>query len=241
VSFYTSLHYYRPGPAPVLSGPDLAAFVRGFDALDLATDAETVGFGVRFGQAIDQDENPAARAEPIMPGGGISVARRPEYDAQESGLRSLSRLAGELEWLDGPIYRARLDLGRVAAPVSARTKRWPSEDNDIPLTLTYWALEVGPILSRDLVHEDGFLVGWIALKMHGHGYLYPWGLRDLVDRAEGAPGIGPLMALCRETWPVEPEEPPAEAVRAREQMGGLWPYDRSDLPMDWCWGVSESG
>jgi hypothetical protein len=77
--------------------------------------------------------------------------------------------------------------------------------------------------------------------MHGHGYLYPWGLRDLVDRAEGAPGVGPLMALCREAWPVEPEEPPAGAVRARELMGHLWPYDRLDLRRDWYWGVSESG
>jgi hypothetical protein len=60
LSFYSSLYFYRPGPAPVLSGPDLAAFVRGFAALDLATDADTVGLGVKFGQAIDQDEAPAA-------------------------------------------------------------------------------------------------------------------------------------------------------------------------------------
>lgn len=112
--------------------------------------------------------------------------------------------------------------------------------NDVALALDdHGGLRVGPILSHALDGEDAFMVGWIAVVMHGHGYLYPWRLRGLVDRAESAPGIRRPMDLCRETWPVGPGQPRRGVARARKSMGELWPGPRTDLPWDWYWGPAE--
>jgi hypothetical protein len=232
MSFYTSLFFYRPGAPPTLSGADLAAFVANFASLGLAGGTGPIGYRVKFGRAIDQDERPTHWDEPVTPDGIVSVARRTEFDVEEADLLSLARLTGNLAKLDGLIYRADLDLGYVADPIYSRTERSPSEENDAALELSHWGLQVGPILSHALGGDAVYMVGWIAVAMHGHGYLYPWGLRELVDRVEAAPGVVTLMALCREAWPVGPEKPPRGAVRARKKMGELWPYVRADLPGD---------
>lgn len=239
MSFYTSLFYYRPGTPPTSTGADLAGFVASFASLGLADEDGPIGYRVKLGRAIDQDERPTDWDESMTSDGVISVARRIEFDAEETDLLTLAQLAESLARLDGSIYRADLDLGHVVQPVLSRTKRSPSEENDVALTLTHWGLQIGPILSHALGGEGAYMVGWIAVTMHGYGYLYPWGLRELVDRVEASPGIRGLMDLCREAWPIGPEKPPRGVVSARKKMGELWPYARADLSWDWYWGLAE--
>jgi hypothetical protein len=241
MSFYTSFFYYRPDTPPLMTGADLSGFVSEFAALGLASGEGSIGYRVKFGRSIDQDEQPSAWDEPIMPGGVISVPCEIEYDAEGSDLPDLARLAGDLAPLDRPIYRATIDLGGVADAVYSRTERGPSEENDISLSLDSWNLRVGPIMSHSLGVVDTYMVGWIAIAMHGYGYLFPWSFRDLIDRAESAPGIRDLMSLCRRTWPVEPTKPRRNVVKARKTMGELWPYPDARLPWDWYWGLAESG
>lgn len=239
MSFYTSLHFYRPGPPPILTGAQLAAFVARFASLGIATEGDSIGLRVKFGRAIDQDDRPTDWDEPLTPDGILSIARRIAYDAESADLPSLARLADALARLGGPIYRAGLDLGGVAEPVLSRVSREPSEENTVSLSLCRWALEAGPILSHALGGEAAYSVGWLSVAMHGPGYLYPWDFRGLLDRVESAPGVHHLMDLCRRTWPVRGDPPPRRVIRARRRMGELWPYDRLDLPSDWSWGLAE--
>lgn len=239
MSFDTSLRFYRPGTPPTLTGADLARFVEGFAALGVALEEGAIGLRVKLGRAIDQDERPTLWEEPVTPGGGISVTRRAAFDAEASDLPSFGRLAADLARLGGPIYRAELDLGRAVEAVRSRTRREPSEENEVALSLGRLGLQVGPILSHALGDEATYMVGWIAFQMHGHGYLYPWTFRELVDRVEAAPEVRALMDVCRATWPVAPEQPPRGVVAARKRMGELWPYTRADLPGDWYWGLAE--
>ncbi len=239
MSFYTSFSFYMPNTPPTLTGTDLAGFVTSFASLGLADEEGPIGYRVKLGRAIDQDERPTHWDEPITPDGVISVARRIEFDAEATDLLTHAQLAASLAELDGSIYRANLDLGYVAEPVLSRTMRNPSEENDVALRLDHWGLQIGPIMSHALGREGTYMVGWIAVAMHGYGYLYPWRLHELVDRVEASPGIRGLMDLCRKAWPIDPEKPPRGVVRARKKMGELWPYPRADIPWDWYWGLEE--
>ena len=109
------------------------------------------------------------------------------------------------------------------------------------LNLDSWSLEIGPITSHDLGGEVVYMVGWIAVGMHGYGYLYPWTLCDLIERAEACAPVHALMDLCRRTWPVAAKKPPRQVIKARQKMGELWPYPDTDRCWDWCWGLRESG
>lgn len=239
MSVYTSLHFYRPGPPPILMGADLARFVAGFASLGIDREDGPLGLRIKFGRAIDQDERPTDSDEPIMDGGTLAVAHRIAFDAEADDLPTFARLAEEMAKLGGPIYRADLDLGRVAEPVRSLARREPSAENEVTLSLGHWGLQIGPVMSYSLDSDAEFLVGWIAVTLHGHGYLHPWGFPDLIDRVESAPGIRELMNLCRRTWPVEPHKPPRSVAKLRKSMRGLWPYPRIDLPGDWYWGLAE--
>jgi hypothetical protein len=46
--------------------------------------------------------------------------------------------------------------------------------------------------------------------------------------------------LCRTYGPIEDRIPDARRIEGRRIMGDLWPY-ASDAPVDWAWGLHESG
>ncbi len=239
MSFYTTLSFYHSTTPPKLTGADLAAFVSMFGSLGLSKPGEgTVSYGIKFGQSIDQDDEPISVDDP--PINGISVVNFPTYDA-EGQLESLAELAEALKSIDGTIYRASLSLGLVSDSIFDAVCRQPSEENDIPLQINHWGLEIGPILSYSLGSDEIYMVGLIAVNLNGYGYLYPWTFRELIDRVEAVSPIAGLMEGCRRLWPIAPREPEPEVIEARQRMGELWPYPRADLPWDWFWALGESG
>jgi hypothetical protein len=245
MSFYTTLSFYRPTKPPKLKGGDLAEFVTMFASLGLTKEEGIIGYGIKFGRSIDQDEKPISSEGPSV--NGISVISRIRYDA-EGDFKSLAELAEALKEIDGTIYRASVSLGLVTDSIFESLRRLPSEANDLPLTLDSWSLEIGPTLSYSMGSDDVFLVSLIAINLSGHGYLYPWTFRELIDRAEAIEPIAGLMEGCRRlwpiveskrTWPIDRSQPGRRVVKTRERMGKLWPYSRTDLPWDWFWGLGE--
>lgn len=227
MSFYSKLSFYSPNAPLILTGTDLAAFVSAFASLGLADKDKQglIGYHVKFGRAIDQDEQPTDEDEPIL------------FDIEKGRLPSIDHLANELAGLNGSICRSHLMLGHIDGDISDQVKRRPSKENNSGLVLDVWNLEIGPIESYKIDTDDPFRVGWVAVGMSGYGYLYPWSFRGLIDRAEAITPIRKLMDLCRRTWPVAPEEPSLRVIQMRKEMGDLWPYPDIDRPLDWYWGL----
>ena len=132
-------------------------------------------------------------------------------------------------------------MDRLLIRYATGFKRVNSPDNETDLTLDSWSLEMGPIESYDLSSAHRFLVGWISVNLSGYGYLYPWTLTELRARAEALPEVEHVAELCRSMWPVPAESPGLRRKWGRRQMGELWPYPETNLPMDWYWGLHETG
>jgi hypothetical protein len=245
MSFYTTLSFYRPTAPPQIIGADLAGFVSAFAALGAADGTSArLSYEIRFGRSVDQDDKPTDWDEPVLEGpsgGGIYINRTVDFDA-EGTVSSFIDLAGALTTLGRrPIYRANLMLGQVVPSVYDGLSREPSEENEMGLSLDSWSMKVGPILSYNLATEEPYHVGWVAVQVSGHGYLYPWAFRNLIDRAEALTPIREMTKLCRRKWPVPDDRPPRRVVKSRKATGNLWPYPRADQPWDWFWGLQESG
>ncbi|WP_165068796.1 hypothetical protein [Paludisphaera rhizosphaerae] len=254
MSFQTSLLLYRPQPPRDLTAAKLAGFVREFAALGLS-EPDFLSFKIKFGKSVAQDSRPTAWDEPV-PGtrGCISTWREIEYDAEDSGIPDLARLADALDALPAkPIYRAWVSLGDPTRPVYEALWREPSEENDQQLGFNLgWSLTAGPIECCEIASDGPFQIGWLAVSLSGQGYPYPWTYRDLIARAEAVPGVPALLDLCRRAWPLDPprfpllhlrdsSRAPRHIVQLRKSMGDLWPYDDLGEPWDWCWGISVSG
>ncbi|WP_337176646.1 hypothetical protein [Paludisphaera sp.] len=233
MSCRTRLLYYRPEAPKRLTPASLAAFAREFAALKASKPGFSIGFRVKFGESIDQDDRPTQWDDPES-----WAVREIEYDAEGDRFPDLARMAKALDGLpDLPIYRATLLLGDLARPMYEALRREPSEENEAQLGFNYgWSLEAGPIECYD---PTGSLhVGWLALSLAGQGDPYPWTYRELIARAEHAPGYASVLALCRRAWPVDgPPKPGREVVEGRKLMGDLWPYDDLHRPLDWSWGI----
>lgn len=119
--------------------------------------------------------------------------------------------------------------------------RPPSSENEVPLGLCWLDLELGPIDTFKLSSSRSWVVGWISVSLSGNGYLYPWKLKELVQRAEGSAKLQGLLQVCRRTWPVKAERPGLLTLLRRARMKDLWPYDTLSRRWDWYWGLAESG
>jgi hypothetical protein len=159
---------------------------------------------LKFGKAIDQDRFPTTWTQPITE--IIGTAEGIDWDVS-ADLASSDALVEELKKHPQPIYRAFLSLGSVVDEISVTLTRHPSPENEIPLGLYSLDLELGPIDTFKLSSSRPRVVGWISVAISGNGYLYPWKLRDLVQRAEGSAKLQELMQVCRRTWPVKAERP----------------------------------
>ncbi|MBM4031371.1 MAG: hypothetical protein FJ291_06240 [Planctomycetes bacterium] len=238
MSFFTSLKLYRPTPPPVIVGRDLAAFVRAFQTLGAARPEGMFDLEVKFGKSIDQDDKPTTYEVTVDK--SVSEVHAIEWDVKET-LSSANEVVDALGRLHGRVYRAGVPLGTVSEPVRQALNRVNSQENEIDLALDTWTLGIGPVSVGSLSADQVAVVGWIDVSLSGYGYLYPWTLCGLIERAEALPQVQRLMALCRDTWPVKPAVPPRRIQRARKAIGELWPYPRFDTPWDWYWSVSESG
>jgi len=239
MAFFTSLFCYRPTAPPLVTGLDLAAFVRAFHDLHLTkAPYSPLTCQLKFGRSIDQDENASSWLKWLLPP-VISTTEEIAWDVSDPAL-SLPQLAERLTNHTQPIYRCYLDLGPAAGEIIGNLARVHSPENEIDLCLDEWSLEFGPIDTCQLGGDVAFRVGWIKVGIAGNGYLYPWSFRDLVERAERVAGMCELLNLCKRLWPVESKPPTRKQVKGRKRMGELWPYPRLDLPLDWYWGLQET-
>jgi hypothetical protein len=141
---------------------------------------------------------------------------------------------------DPTIYRASISLGMPTDAVLEPITRKDSPENDHNYEPDMLSIEIGPIEIFDLKSEAPALCGWIGLSLSGYGYLFPWTFRDVVERLEATAEIGKLTQLCRSHWPVPTEKPDRAILKARRQLGTVWPYE-ADKPWDWYRGMQESG
>ncbi len=237
MSSYTSLDFYRPTAPPIITGEQLARFVRAFAKLGVSTDGYPMTIELKFGKAIDQDEKPSLEYEQVYK--TIWAPKESDLDLEEER-RSLKSVSSVLSGKKKTIYRAFIGLGAATKEIFDHLARIKSPENETDLTLDSWSLQIDPIMSSSLGSDDQFFVGWISVGISGYGYLYPWTPADLVRRAESHPGIRKVKMLCQKTWPVESGEPNQQVKKLRKRMGALWPYDRVDIQWDWYWGIEET-
>lgn len=233
MGFCSSLLLYRPTPPPVITGRALATFMQRFLDIELTdTTRSRSTLNLKFGNAIDQDAEPSWWIAPTA-SEYIGTIVDIDWDIEQHALPIMESLE-IISQFDTPIYRGYIGLGAAVDEKVNSLRRQRSPENNEDFMPDSWAIEIGPVESG----RDGeFVVGWIALGLSGNGYLFPWTLRELVNRAEGVQEIEQLMRLCRDVWPVEPEAVGLDVQSKREQMGPYWPYDELDRHWDWYWGL----
>lgn len=251
MSFYTTLHLYRPSPPPIVTGPALAEFLRRLAATGIAESLSGDILSVKFGRAIDRDMKGTFIEEPVPGVLRMFSVHSIEMDIEHSNITFDDALC-LLSNHDRPIYRASVHFGTARPEIIAALQTQRPDDESVNLCLWDCTFHLGPVTIGSMSSEESFMVGWMTLSFSGNGYLFPWEPRDLTDRAAALPELQPAVQLCREVWPVDPENPggtfgklvPAlrrRTISARRRMGDLWPHRELDRPWDWFWGVAESG
>ncbi len=233
MGFYSTLIFYRPASLELVTGQILANFIEKFFALGLSRYSGRQGvLQIKFGKFVDQDMRPSSWIAPTNTP-RVGIIKEIDWDIDQYN-EPLIELPKKLYPLQQPIYRAYMSLGGAMQDELAILHRTGSPQNDEDYVPDSWSLQIGPIETG----KDGdFTVGWIAVGLGGNGYLFPWTLPELVERAETIAGIQSLMKLCRETWSVDASTPSASIRSGRIELGNYWPYETFDLPMDWYWGL----
>jgi hypothetical protein len=221
-----------------MTGDDLGRFIAELRAADVLTGGGFQYLHIKFGDAIDQDENDASWSEEIAP--RISVMREIEWDLEINKPAGLAEMIAAVTSDSRRIYRGMVSLGTATNAVLEPITRTGSPENKIDFNPYDLSVEIGPVEIHTL-ESDKALVGWIGVSFHGYGYLYPWTLRDVVDRIDRSPEIQRMMQVCRSFWPVPERALDPRIVELRKEVKPLWPYDRYDKPWDWYWGVRETG
>jgi hypothetical protein len=204
MSFYSTLHYARRGPAPDITGHTLAAFVHHFASLGI-TDDHFLSAKVRCGGPIDfsgEDGLHEAVVHPDTP--TIATFRQLPCEIDERRIPSHAALADLVAEL-GPrtIYRAHVGLGSAPDELTRRVGR-PFPQNEASFRPDSWSLEIGPIHAYSLDDEDeddAPPVGWIALCLSGSGYFWPRTADDLRREIEAEPAAQAAMRCCARHWP----------------------------------------
>jgi hypothetical protein len=234
MSFYTSIKYYRPGRPPQVTCDQFARFVSALcDTRAFGTDASDLrSLMVRLGDRIKRDRL-----------GILSDSQKCPCDIElEYAPRELQEIIDCLAGDDRSIYRAWVSLGEPINEVTNPIRHSGHPENEEGFCPDALSVGIGPVELAHLDSHRGWLVGWISLDISSQGYLFPWTFREVVEKLEAIPAVQRLMKVCRELWPVPPDPPPPELVEQRRQNADyLWPYDDLEKPMDWYWGLHESG
>jgi len=238
MSFFTTIHFYRPGPALVISTAQLADFMERVAETGITT-CEPSSLHLKYGKCIDKDMKPSYWWEPVNETGVISFGRSVRWNIDRYDLDFQSSLS-ILRNHDKSVYRALIDVGALADHIIAALSRDPGPENERGLYPDSLSIELGPTTISDPNEEPEYLVGWMSINLSGNGYLFPWTHRDLIIRLNACHEVQRLMSLCRETWPVEPLIPSPDVIALRKEMGELWGGDDYDAPADWRWGIQES-
>lgn len=239
MSFFTSLRYYRPCSPPEVTADDLSRLVALLQDSEMLTDAGVRSLSVKFGDSIDQDDVGIVWEEEIAP--GIAVVRGPDWDLELTGNPTVSEIIQSLASDSRHVCRASISLGSPVEAILRTITREPTAQNQIAYRPDGLSINIGPIECFDLGSEQPVQMGWISLDLSGYGYLYPWTLREVVERLKRSRETRRLTEICRSFWPVPPELPEPRIAELRQEFSDLWPYDRFDEPWDWFWGVQETG
>lgn len=238
MSITSSIDYYRPGPAPHMPAADLARFLECFAASGVLKESAICHVAkVKFGDAIDQDDEPSTWNEPTA-NECVFTSAEIEWDLEWRGA-GLAEFAALLRERSGDIYRAHINLGQAKKAISDALIR-ESVEHGSSLGLWDWNLHIGPISRFSHESETEYEVGWIEVTLWGYGSMFPWKPRELIDCALAFPEVASVLDLCRETWPVQAEAPNEEWQSMRRDLGDYWPYPSVDIPIDWCWGATYS-
>lgn len=239
MSFFTSLTFYRPTSPPAVTAADFSRFIAQIhDGVALTTSGLEM-LRVKFGDAIDQDDEGTLWGEELTP--AISIMHDIEWDVDLSDDSTIQEIIEALVSDSRRIYRARVTLGMPEDDVLRPITRENSPENEIGFYPDTLSIEIGPIRCFSLGSERSFHVGWIGLTISGGGYLFPWTFRDVFDRLQGSKQIQQLTNVCRSFWPVAKKPPEHRIIQLRKKLNELWPYARFDEPWDWYWGLRESG
>jgi len=214
----------------------LAGFIRKFVDCNVSNIEWPQTAKVKFGERIDQDEDPASWYEPVTD--LVSEVQEIDWDVT-FGYRTMDEITDRLD-SSNHVYRACIELGSLKPEIRESLQRVNSPENNQDLVPESWFLEIEPTAVANLESEL-FYLGWMSINLWGYGYLYPWRFVDLVKRAERNEQLQRVTDLCRSYWPVTSAGPDERHISARRQMGELWPYDELDRHLDWYWGLKESG
>jgi len=193
---------------------------------------------VKFGEAIDRDDRPTNWEKPAEESGVVWTTCEIDWDIRESA-REIGPILQSLRSVDESIYRASIALGNASDAACRDVHRESCPADDRAPTLDSWSLALGPVDVCSLRRDRAAPVGWMELSLHGYGYLYPWTFRDLVERARESKEIAEAVAACSSLWPVSAAAPTKIERAARASLEELWPYDGTDIPLDWHWGLQE--
>jgi hypothetical protein len=238
MSFFTTLKYYRPRKPPLVAGDDLAVVVARLAATGKLTGSGTYGVKIKFGEAIDADDKGTIWYESVLP--NLMRVGEIEWDLNPGTLRSIDEVIGALKGNTSPVYRAHVFMGTPTADVLEPITREDSPENNIHFLPSDFSLELGPVSAGLLSTEDTVQVGWMSLNLGGSGYLYPWSLSEVLERASSSAAIKALTDVVQAMWPVPSVAPEKEIVEIRRQLPDIWPYE-AERAWDWYWGVHESG
>ena len=108
MSFFTTLHFYRPRKPPRVTGESLAEFMLAFNALGVSNVPLPVQLRLKFGKAIDKDDKPSSWLEHL--GMGIHETNEIKWDLNAK-CASLLEVADALGRHKKAIYRAYVELG----------------------------------------------------------------------------------------------------------------------------------
>lgn len=232
MSFWSELKYVRTGPPPEIHTVDIADFLNQLAEIEFLDNDCSPSLSVKYGSL------PELAAELQEKQSTYDDLWEIEWD-DESKFSTIKQLTKELKKKKKAIRQCHIGLGLVTDSIFEATKRDPCEENEVALCLDNVSFSVGPSLCRNL-ESDPFNAGWIDIKMSGNGYYFPWPYREAISRADAHPEVVKMKALCRSTWPVQPNPISKKQIALRREMGELWVHESLDLPDDWYWFASES-
>jgi hypothetical protein len=240
MSFWSSYLLVQSAPPPVVTGRQIAAFVRELAATGLIVPGGLpVSCKVKYGPRIDADYETTDLVE-WDESGIIGTTKEYPWD-RDAKFATLPELADSVTNDQRTVYRAYLSLGTADPDIEAALTRQPSSENVEGLYPSDVSFHIGPQIVQGLASDEPAAVGWMALTFSGPGYFFPWSFKQARQRAQSSDGLKRLTEICRAAWPVAPSRVTKEMIDSRRALGELWLYDDLSIPRDWLWFVSETG
>ena len=232
---FTTAHFYRPGPPPIVTMEQLAYFMGTIADVGLISNFKPT-VKAKFGARIDSDDLPTTITVPLND--LMDEERDIDWDVDKEFPNLLDAINFMRKRGNRTIYRSWVTLGDLSKDVIDVIDHPALEKGGNALWLDTVGLELAPIIVNTNDDKE-FHVGWMSVNLSGYGYLYPWTHDELRTRIAGQSKLCQIGQLCRSFWPVPLEYPSPETVSLRKEMGQLWGSDL-EAPKDWRWVFAES-